>query len=225
MKKYIIRYANGNECPEIKDKFNSCKEAGEALMDYICDHNEDLDIDDDNYLSPFDFVLEEVECKEVNKVITDFDSARKALGIKPNADFYVVNKKHSEKVAHLQEAARLTYLQETARLVLFEDVARLVTDINSKHIKALIALNKLFTIAEVWNKEDGFVPDFSDLNQDKWFPWFKYDKNTARFVYAFINNSPTHGYAYFGSRLCFKTPERAEQFGKQFEDLYNKVFL
>lgn len=24
---------------------------------------------------------------------------------------------------------------------------------------------------------------------------------------------------------CFKTPERAEQFGKQFDDLYNKVFL
>lgn len=78
MKKYIIRYANGSECPEIKDKFNSYKEAGETLMNYICDHNEDLDID--NYLSPFDFVLEEVECKEVNEVITDFKSARKALG-------------------------------------------------------------------------------------------------------------------------------------------------
>lgn len=31
MKKYIIKYANGSECPEIKDKFNSCKEAEEAL--------------------------------------------------------------------------------------------------------------------------------------------------------------------------------------------------
>ena len=30
MKKYIIRYANRSECPEIKDKFNSCKEAGKA---------------------------------------------------------------------------------------------------------------------------------------------------------------------------------------------------
>lgn len=225
MKKYIIRYANGSECPEIKDKFNSRKEAGEALMDYICDHNEDLNIDDDDYLSPFDFALEEVECKEVNKVITDFDSARKALGIKPNADFYVVNRKHSEKVAHLQETARLTYLQEAARLVLFEDVARLVTDINSKHIKALIALNKLFTIAEVWNKEDGFVPDFSDLNQDKWFPWFKYDKDAAGFVTANTIDSPSRAGAYLGSRLCFKTPERAEQFDKQFEDLYNKIFL
>ena len=68
---------------------NTRKEAGETLMDYICNHNEDLNVDDDDYLSPFDFALEEVECKEVNEVITDFESARKALGGKPNADFTV----------------------------------------------------------------------------------------------------------------------------------------
>ena len=31
--------------------------------------------------------------------------------------------------------------------------------------------------------------------------------------------------ANVGFRLCFKSSERAEQFGKQFADLYNKVFL
>ena len=207
MKKYIIRYANGSECPEIKDKFNSYKEAGKALMDYICDHNEDLDIDDDDYVSSFDFVLEEVECKDVNEVITDFESARKALDIKPNEKKKKKKRKLSEKVANL------------------EDVARLVTDINPMHIEALIALNELFTIAQAWNKEDGFVPDFSDWHQSKWFPWFKYDDDTARFVYAYTNGTPTVANANIGSRLCFKTPERAEQFGKQFVDLYNKVCL
>lgn len=44
-------------------------------------------------------------------------------------------------------------------------VARLVEDINPKHIEALVALNKLFNIAQAWNKEDGFVPDF--LNRRK----------------------------------------------------------
>lgn len=207
MKKYIIKNADGSEQSEMQAIHESRKEAGETLMDYICDHNEDLDIDDDDYLSPFDFVLEEVECKDANEVITDFDSARKALGIKPNADFYVVKRKHSEKVANL------------------EDVARLVTDINPMHIEALIALNKLFTIAQAWNKEDEFVPDFSDWNQDKWFPWFKYDKDAAGFVYAYTNGTPTVANANISSRLCFKTPERAEQFGKQFDDLYNAVFL
>lgn len=207
MKKYIIKNADGSEQSEMQAIHESRKEAGETLMDYICDHNEDLDIDDDDYLSPFDFVLEEVECKDVNEVITDFDSARKALGIKPNVDFYVVKRKHSEKVANL------------------EDVARLVTDINPMHIEALIALNELFTIAQAWNKEDGFVPDFSDWNQDKWFPWFKYDKDAAGFVFANAPYAPSGSFASFGSRLCFKTSERAAQFGKQFVDLYNKIFL
>ena len=207
MKKYIIKNADGSDQSEMQAIHESRKEAGETLMDYICDHNEYLDIDDDDYLSPFDFVLEEVECKEVNEVITDFESARKALGGKPNADFTVSTKILSGNVVHLN------------------DVARLVTDINPKHIKALIALNELFTIAQAWNKEDGFVPDFSDWEQDKWFPWFVYDKDAAGFVCADTCNAPTRAYAHVGSRLCFKSSARAAQFGKQFIDLWNDVFL
>lgn len=223
MRKYIIKNADGSEQTVMQAIHGSRKEAGRELMRYLSYHNENWDVD--SHLSPFDFILEEVDVNDVNETITDFESARNTLSVKPNADFYVVKRKHSEKVAHLQEAARLAYLQEAARLALFEDVARLVTDINPKHIKALIALNELFTIAQAWNKEDGFVPDFSDWNQGKWFPWFKYDEDVAGFVYAYTNNSPTTARATFGSRLCFKTSERAEQFGKQFADLYNKVFL
>ena len=207
MKKYIIKNADGSEQSEMQAIHESRKEAGETLMDYICDHNEDLDVDDDDYLSPFDFVLEEVECKEVNEVITDFESARKALGGKPNTDFTVSKKILSGNVVQLN------------------DVARLVTDINPMHIEALIALNELFTIAQAWNKEDGFVPDFSDWNQDKWFPWFKYDKDAAGFVFATTNRTPLFAHAYFSSRLSFKSSARAAQFGKQFVDLYNQVFL
>lgn len=60
MKKYIIKNADGSEQSEMQAIHESRKEAGETLMDYICDHNEDLDVDDDDYLSPFDFALEEV---------------------------------------------------------------------------------------------------------------------------------------------------------------------
>ena len=207
MKRYIIKNADGSEQSEMQAIHESRKEAGETLMDYICEHNEDLDIDDDDYLSPFDFILEEVEYKDVNEVITDFESARKALGGKPNADFTVAKKILSGNVVQL------------------EDVARLVTDINPKHIEALIALNELFTIAQAWNKEDGFVPDFSDREQDKWFPCFKYDEDVAGFVCAYTPNAPTYAAASIGSRLCFKSSARAAQFGKQFADLYNKVFL
>ena len=194
MKRYIIKNADGSEQSEMQAIHESRKEVGEILMDYICDHNED-------------FILQEVEYNEVNEVITDFESARKALDGKPNADFTVAKKILSGNVVQL------------------EDVARLVTDINPKHIEALIALNKLFTIAQAWNKEDGFVPDFSDWKQDKWFPWFVYDKDAAGFVCANTYSTPTLAYAHFGSRLCFKSSARAAQFGKQFADLYNKVFL
>lgn len=207
MKKYIIKNADGSEQSKMQAIHESRKEAGETLMDYLCEHNEDLDIDDDDYLSPFDFILEEVEVKDVNEVITDFESARKALGGKPNADFTVAKKILSGNGVRL------------------EDVARLVTDINPKHIEALIALNKLFTIAQAWNNEDGFVPDFSDLEQDKWFPWFKYDMDAAGFVSAYTASAPAYANASIGSRLCFKSSARAAQFGKQFADLYNKVFL
>lgn len=166
-------------------------------MEYLYSHNEYLRISDDDYLSPFDFILEEVECKEVNEVITDFESARKALSNESN-----------RKVT-----------------IEIKDGTEFVTDINPRHVKALVALNKLFTIAQAWNEADGFVSDFSNWEQDKWFPWFKYDKDVAEFVCADTINAATAASAHLGSRLCFKTPERAAQFGKLFADLYNKVFL
>lgn len=199
MKKYIIKNADGSEQTVMQAIHNSRKEAAETLMDYIRGQNDFWDIDDDDYLSPFDFVLEEVECKDVNETITDFESARKALGLKPN-DYTLFE--------HLPKF-----------------IARFISDINPKHLDALVALNKLFTIAQAWNKEDGFVPDFSDWNQEKWFPWFKYDEDVAGFVFASTASTPADAYAPFGSRLCFKTSERAAQFGKQFVDLYNEVFL
>lgn len=113
-----------------------------------------------------------------------------------------------------------------ARFIFAEELVHLPTaEINAGHIEALNALNQLFTIAEAWNKEDGFVPDFSNEKQDKWFPWFRYNKNAAEFVCVNMSRIPGAACAALGSRLCFKTSERAKQFGEQFSDLYNKVFL
>lgn len=189
MKNYIIKYADGRWQNIMQAIHNSRKEATKTIMNYLGD-NKDYD------LSPFDFTLEEVDVKDVNEIITDFERAREALGLKPNT-FYNLSK----------------------------HVPKFISDINPKHIEALNALNELFTIAEAWNKEDGFVPDFSDWDQDKWFPWFKYDEDAAGFVFALTTNAPARAYAAFGSRLCFKSSARAAQFGKQFVDLYNKIFL
>ena len=194
MKKFIVKYKDSGK---VFGEFTRKEEASDKVMEYINGH----------YISPFDFELEEVECNDVNEVITDFESARRALGFNSNSDFTVVKRNHYENTIQLK------------------DVTKLVNEIAPKHLEALIALNELFTIAEAWNKADGSVPDFSDWNQNKWYPWFKYDKDAAGFVYAHTIDTPSTAPAYLGSLLCFTTRERAAQFGKQFIELYNKVFL
>lgn len=204
MKKFVL-IQNGKEKPV--GKYATKAEAADVMEQIINDNNDDLDSDDENYLTAFDFRLEEVEVEEINEIVLSFDDARAYLNGKPNNDFTV-----SKKVL-------------SGNCVQLADVARLVQDVNPNHIKALVALNELFTIAEAWNKADNFVPDFSDASQSKYFPWFVYDKGAAGFVCASATYAPSLTYASFGSRLCFKTRNRAIQFGKQFVDLYNQVFL
>lgn len=204
MKKYLV---TNKKTQEICGKFDSKSEAADEMLGFIEEHNEDVDSDDEEYLTPFDFTLEEIESKEIHEVVTTYEEAREYLGGKPNADFTVAKKILSGNHVKL------------------DDVANLVSEVNPKHIKALIAYNRLCTIAQAWNKADGFEPDFSNTSQYKYFPWFVYDNGAAGFVYAYTSDAAADAHAYFGSRLCFKTRERAMQFGKQFIDLWNDVFL
>lgn len=204
MKKYLV---TNKKTQEICGKFDSKSEAADEMLGFIEEHNEDVDSDDEEYLTPFDFTLEEIESKEINEVVTTYEEAREYLGGKPNADFTVAKKILSGNHVKL------------------DDVANLVSEVNPKHIKALIAYNRLCTIAQAWNKADGFEPDFSNTSQYKYFPWFVYDNGAAGLVSANTTATASLATAYFGSRLCFKTRERAMQFGKQFIDLWNDVFL
>lgn len=198
MKKYVIKYADGSDQHEMLAIHDTKESAVRGLIEYIKLY--------DNPRSPLDFKIEEVEC-DISECIDSFDKAMKRLGLERNGYFIVPKDISSQNPIELGK------------------VKRLVSCVNPKHIEALISLNKLFTIAEAWNKKDGFVPDFSDLKQDKWYPWFKYDNDATGFVYAGTAYTPTTAYAPFGARLCFKSSERAAQFGKQFADLYNSAFL
>lgn len=206
----MIKYKLSNaENGEILGQFKTRQDAADAMNQYIAETNDGLDPSDEEWLTPFDFDLEEVEVKEApNEIIVDYNSAREYLGGKANKQFTV-----SQRVANMNTVPGLM------------DVTRLVDALNPSHVEALIALNELFTIAQAWNKADDFVPDYSDRRQAKWFPWFVYDKDRAGFVYADTDFAPSSANAYFGSRLCFKTANRARQFGEQFIDLWNKVLL
>lgn len=206
----MIKYKLSNtENGEIVGHFATRQDAADAMDNYISEANDGFDPTDDEWLTPFDFDLEEVEVKEEpNETIVDYNTAREYLGGKPNKQFTV-----SKKAIAINTAPGLV------------EVTRLVDSLNPAHVEALIALNELFTIAQAWNKADDFVPDFSNRNQDKWFPWFVYKPERAGFVFANTNSAPSNAAANIGSRLCFKTANRARQFGEQFIDLWNKVLL
>ena len=195
MRKFVVRLADGSEQCLIRPLYDTRNEAVQGIMDYVSGYNEALGMEDSKRISPFDFKVEEVEVDDVDRVITSFGLAVEYLCLNGND-------KHS---------------------VCGRDVAKLLRELNPRHIDALIALNELFTIADAWNKADGFVPDFSDNDQHKYFPWFAYDKDAARFSQ---NGSMSSAYAStFCARLCFKTAKRAMQFGLRFAGLFNKFLM
>lgn len=201
MKKYKVVCKDSDKI-KFENPFDAKVDAIEAMNEEIDRYNELHGLTEEEGLSPFDFTMDVVEVeekKEDNGIEKDFEDAREELD--------------SFKVTS-DEAAKH-----------FDSLVQLIKNANPRHIKALIALNKLFTIAEKWNKEDGFVPDFSNKGQWKYFPWFKYEGEAAGFVFAVTYNTASAAAANFGSRLCFKSESRAEEFGKKYADLYNEVFL
>ena len=201
MKKYKLVCKDSDKI-KFENPFDAKVDAIEAMNEEIDRYNELHGLTEEEGLSPFDFTMDVVEVeekKEDNGIEKDFEDAREELD--------------SFKVTS-DEAAKH-----------FDSLAQLIRNANPRHIKALIALNKLFTIAEKWNKEDGFVPDFSNKGQWKYFPWFKYEGESAGFVFADTRNAASTATASIGSRLCFKSESRAEAFGKKYVDLYNEVFL
>lgn len=82
------------------------------------------------------------------------------------------------------------------------------------------ALTQLITIAKAWNEFDEFKPDWEDLNQEKYFPLFEFKSRKLEFAHV---GSGRFLFDPYTSNFSFKTRERAEQFGKQFIDLFKVV--
>ena len=190
MKKYKLVCKDSDKI-KFENIFDAKVDAIEAMNEEIDTYNDKYNLTEEEGLSPFDFTMDVVEVeekKEDNDIEKDFEDAREKLD-----SFNVTS----------DEAAKH-----------FDSLAQLIRNANPRHIKALIALNKLFTIAEKWNKEDGFVPDFSNKKQWKYYPWFKYEVESAGFVSAYSDFTASDASAYFGSRLCFKLFVRSALFGK-----------
>lgn len=182
MKKYILK--RKGEASDL-GKFDAKQDAVEEMNDIIDENNDCLVEEDEGWLCPFDFELEECEIEDPADLVPNYDAALKYLGLS----------------------------------------AQTISVSDSIDLKPTAAFVKLCTIAKAWNRIDGFVPDFSNKNQYKYYPWFEYREASAGFVSAHTYCTATATYANVGSRLCFATRNRAEQFGRMFQDLYNQMFL
>ena len=98
-----------------------------------------------------------------------------------------------------------------------------VTGIPEKYQKPLIANYQLMVIAEALN--EGWTPDWSNGEWDKWYPWFNMDNSSSAGRFSFGGAGGQHSGSRVGSRLCFKSEELADYAGTQFLELYRELFV
>ena len=107
----------------------------------------------------------------------------------------------------------------------YEKALEYIKDENDgKRYKLDATIHQLLTIAEAWNKADGFVININDKKQNKWFPVFKI-REDGRFIVEETLIGQVNVTSNLGGRLCFKSSDRAKQFGTQFIDLWNDFLL
>ena len=97
-----------------------------------------------------------------------------------------------------------------------------VTGIPEKYQKPLIANYQLMVIAEALN--EGWTPDWSNGEWDKWHPWFDMDASSSAGRFSFGAAAYLRSNSGVGSRLCFKSKDLATYAGTQFLDIYKDFF-
>ena len=116
------------------------------------------------------------------------------------------------------------------RIKTFDDVIRELGDDPEEFKNAIsimeepdeIAYVKLKLIAKALN--EGWTPDWSNGEWDKWYPWFKMDDSSSAGRFSFDGAVDRYSYSVVGSRLCFKSKDLATYAGTQFLDIYKDFF-
>ena len=116
------------------------------------------------------------------------------------------------------------------RIKTFDDVIRELGDDPEEFKNAIsimeepdeIAYVKLKLIAKALN--EGWTPDWSNGEWDKWYPWFKMDDSSSAGRFSFHVAANQRSYSHVGSRLCFKSKDLATYAGTQFLDIYKDFF-
>lgn len=91
--------------------------------------------------------------------------------------------------------------------------------------KSIAAYEKLCLITRQLNQ--GWIPDWSNFSQRKWFNWFYFASAGAYcgFSYSYSAYDAATVAANIGSRLCFKSKALAQYAAIQFKSLYEDYLL
>ena len=119
-------------------------------------------------------------------------------------------------------------LKITDRVKSFEDACEVlgikpylpdVSYLRRKDQASIIAQYKLSVVVEVLN--EGWTPDWNNISEYKYYPWFNMKDNTL----FFGNYGYWHTISSVSSHLCLRTSELATYCGTQFIELYKDLFL
>jgi hypothetical protein len=92
------------------------------------------------------------------------------------------------------------------------DLSMLPGDLGEKFKQGILCAIFILAI------NNGWVPDYSDYDQRKYYPWPLVSSSGFGFslsYYVYVN-----AYSHVGSRLCFESQEKADYAGKQFPKLF-----
>lgn len=120
--------------------------------------------------------------------------------------------KSSERIKSFEEACAVLGLDPTQLPV--------VTNLPEKDQNAIIAFYKLTIIIRALN--EGWEPNWKNWDEYKYYNYF-FVRSGSGFVFS--STDCTDAFAYFGSRLCFKSRELAEYALSQFKELYLQYLL
>ena len=83
-----------------------------------------------------------------------------------------------------------------------------------------VAHQKAVVLTKAFN--EGWVPDWDNNNQVKYFPWFEMGGSSGFRYDGYVNWDSGSA---VGSRLCFKSGKLAEHAGKKFTTVYKQFML
>lgn len=139
-----------------------------------------------------------------------------ATGVDNASNNYAKGGKIEDRIKTFEDAKRELRIDEKDEITFLE-----LFGTSGRDRESISAYYQLIIIARALN--EGWVPNWADSNEYKYYPYFEWNEKTSGFVFSRTYYDGTTTLTSVGSRLCFKSEELAEYAGKAFIKIYAKL--